>query len=104
MVVYYNSLSRLRRNNKCFKLLNLAYLFYNHRWHIQRDFTKEQRDFPCGPVVETLPFNVGSAGLIPDWGAKILYASWPKNQNIKQKQYCNKFNKNFKDDPHQKMF
>ena len=103
MVVYYNSLSRLRQNNKCcFKLLNLAYLFYNHRWHIQRDFTKEQRDFPCGPVVETLPSNVGSAGLIPDWGAKILYASWPKNQNIKQKQYCNKFNKNFKDDPHQK--
>ena len=25
-----------------------------------------------------------------------------KTQNIKQKQYCNKFNKNFKDDPHQK--
>ena len=25
-----------------------------------------------------------------------------KNQNIKQKQYCNKFNKNFKNGPHQK--
>ena len=25
-----------------------------------------------------------------------------KKQNIKQKQYCNKFNKDFKNDPHQK--
>ena len=25
-----------------------------------------------------------------------------KNQNIKQKQYCNKFNKDFKNGPHQK--
>ena len=32
---------------------------------------------------------VRGAGSIPDPGAKI-----PKNQNIKQKQYCNKFNKN----------
>ena len=29
-------------------------------------------------------------------------ASWPKNQNIKQKQYCKKFNKDFKNGPHQK--
>ena len=28
-------------------------------------------------------------------------ASQPKNQNIKQKQYCNTFNKNFKNGPHQ---
>ena len=27
--------------------------------------------------------------------------SWPKNQNIKQKQYCTKFNKDFKNSPHQ---
>ena len=26
----------------------------------------------------------------------------PKNQNVKQKQYCNKFNKDFKNCPHQK--
>ena len=25
-----------------------------------------------------------------------------KNQNVKQKQYCNKFNKDFKNGPHQK--
>ena len=47
-------------------------------------------------VVKTLPSNVEDTGSIPAWGAKILYASWPKNQNIKQKQYCNKFNKNLK--------
>ena len=33
---------------------------------------KEQsRDFPGGPVGKTLPSNVGYAGLIPGWGAKI---------------------------------
>ena len=35
-------------------------------------------------------------GSIPGHGAMISHASWPKNQNITQKQYCGKFNKNFK--------
>ena len=30
-----------------------------------------------------------------------LVALQPKNQTIKQKQYCNKFNKDFKNGPHQ---
>ena len=30
---------------------------------------------------------------IPGQGAKIPYASGPKSQNIRQKQYCNKCNK-----------
>ena len=34
--------------------------------------------------------------------AKIPHASRPKNQNRKQKQHCNKFNKDFKNGPHQK--
>ena len=50
------------------------------------------RDFLRGPVVKTLPTNVGGVGLIPGHEAKIPHASWPKNQNIKQKQYYNKFN------------
>ena len=33
---------------------------------------------------------------------RIPHASWPKHQNIKQKQYCNKFNKDFKNGPHSK--
>ena len=40
------------------------------------------------------------AGLVPGGGAKIPGAFWPKKQNIKQKQYCNKFNKDFKNGPH----
>ena len=59
-------------------------------------------DFPGGPVVKTLPSNAGVAGSIPGRGAKIPHASRPKNQNTKQKQYCNKFNKDFKNGPHQK--
>ena len=54
------------------------------------------RDFPGRPVVKTSPSIVGGAGWISGQGAKILRALWPKNQNIKQKQYCNKFNKDFK--------
>ena len=53
-------------------------------------------------MVKTLPSNAGGVGSIPGRGAKIPYASQPKNQNIKQKQYCNKFNKDFiKNGPHQ---
>ena len=47
-------------------------------------------------MVRILLSNAGGAGLIPGRGAKILHASQPKNQNITQKQYCNKFNKDFK--------
>ena len=35
-------------------------------------------------------------GSIPVQGAKIPHASQPKNQSIKQKKYCNKFNEDFK--------
>ena len=55
-------------------------------------------DFLGGPVVNTLPSNAGGMGSIPGPGAKIPYAS--KKQNIKQKQYCNKFNEDFKNCPH----
>ena len=48
-----------------------------------------------------LPMQWGR-GSIPGLGARIPHASWPKKQNIKQKQYCNKFNKDFKNGPHQK--
>ena len=53
-------------------------------------------------MVKTSPSSAGGAGSIPGRGAKIPHASQPKNQNIKQKQYCNKFNKDFKNGPHQK--
>ena len=59
-------------------------------------------DFPGGPMVKTSPSNVGGAGSIPAWRAKIPHALGPKQQNIKQRQYYNKFNKDFKNGPHQK--
>ena len=46
--------------------------------------------------------NAGGAGSILDWEAKSPHAFQPKTQNIKQKQYYNKFNKDSKNDPHQK--
>ena len=50
-------------------------------------------NFPGSSVVKTLPSNAGSAGSIPGQEAKIPHASRPKKQNMKQKQYRNKFNK-----------
>ena len=52
--------------------------------------------FPGGPMVRTLPSNAGGAGSILGGEAKVPHAWWPKTQNIKQKLYCNKFNKGFK--------
>ena len=57
---------------------------------------------PGRPLVKTSPFNAGSVGSIPGQQAKIPHALWPKNQNIKQKQCCNKINQDFKNGPHQK--
>ena len=42
-------------------------------------------------------------GSIPGQGAKISYALRSKTQNTKQKQYCNKLNKDFKIGPHKKI-
>ena len=58
-------------------------------------------DFPGGPVVRTSASSAGGVGSIPRQGAKIPHALQSKNQNIKQKQYCNKFKKDFKNAPHE---
>ena len=67
------------------------------------DSLTKMRDFPGSPVVKILPSNTSSAGSIPGWGSKIPHASWPKNQNIRWKQYCIKFNKNFKHGSYQNI-
>ena len=51
---------------------------------------------------KTSPSNAGSLDLIATGGARIPCALWPKDQNIKQKQYYNKINKGFKNDLHLK--
>ena len=53
-------------------------------------------------MVKTLPSNAGGASSIPGQGGKIPHALWPKNENIKQKQYCKKFNKDFKNSLYKK--
>ena len=53
-------------------------------------------DFPGGLVVKSSPFNAGGAGSIPCWGAQIPNALQPNNQNVRQRQYCNKLNKDLK--------
>ena len=45
--------------------------------------TDRTKDFPGCPVVKTSPFNAGAADSIFGQGAKIPYASQPKNQNRK---------------------
>ena len=55
----------------------------------------QSRDFPSGPAVKTLPSIAEDMGLIPGWGPKIPHALGPKHQNKKQKQYSNKFIKDF---------
>ena len=59
-------------------------------------------EFPGGPVVKISPSSAGGAGLISGWEAKIPHALRPKKQNVKQKQCCNKFNKDFKNGSHKK--
>ena len=53
-------------------------------------------------MVKTLSSNAGSVDSIPGCGDKIPNTLRPKNQNIKQKQYCNKFNKVFINDLNEK--
>ena len=45
---------------------------------------------------KTSSSNARGVGSISGQGAKIPHPSGPKNQNIKQKLYCNKLNKDFK--------
>ena len=63
------------------------------------------RDFPSSPGVKTSPSNAGCAGSIPGQGVRsqTLLGSARKPENKQQKPYCNKFNKDFKNGPHQKQ-
>ena len=54
-------------------------------------------------MVKTSPSTTGDVGSIPGWEPRSHMHCGQKKQNIKQKQYCNKFNKDFKNCPHQKM-
>ena len=52
------------------------------------------RDFPDGPVVKKSACQCRAHRFNPCSG-RIPHASQPKNQNMEQKQCCNKFNRDF---------
>ena len=81
-------------------MMKLKLQYFGHL--IQR--TDSLGDSLGGTVVQTLLSKPRGVGLIPGWGTKIPHASWPKKQIIKQKQYCNKFNKDFKNGLHKKIY
>ena len=54
-------------------------------------------------MVETSPSNTGDVGSVSGQGTEIPPALQPKNQNVRQRQYCNEFSKDFKNGPHQKI-
>ena len=58
---------------------------------------------PGIPVVTISPSIAGGSSSVPGWAAKTPRASGPKPQTIKQKQYCNKVNKDFKNCLHQRI-
>ena len=62
-------------------------------YFVNKGLSSQGYGFSLDPVVKTLPSNAEGAGSVSGRGAKNLPASQPKNQNIKHKQYCNKFNK-----------
>ena len=87
---------------KVYKKSELAkHLSYGENIHIK---IGAFRDFPGDPVVKTSLSCAAGEGSIPGWGADTQHVSRQKKtkQNIKQKQYCNKLNKDFKNGPHQK--
>ena len=80
----HNNYTKLRRLGLVCKITNYGFKISSN-W-----------DFSGNPVVKISPSNAGGTGSIPGCRGKIPHTSGPKSQNIQQKQYCNKFNKDFK--------
>ena len=54
-------------------------------------------------MVKTSPSNAGSVGLIPGGEPEVPHITWPKKLKTQNRNnIVNKFNKHFKNDPHQK--
>ena len=73
-----------------YKVLPVGYTSIIH------NLEKKKKIYPSNTV------SAEGMGLIPGQRAKIRHVSRSKNQNIKQQQYCNKLNKDFKNGPCQK--
>ena len=71
--------------------LGLEYSFWNQNREMQ---FKAIQDYPGSSVVRISPFNTGLQVWGAGWGAMISHALCQKKK--KRKQYCNKFNTDFK--------
>ena len=80
--------------------LGQFYQFFGQSLNMGANLSPRCRDIFTGllwgPVVKTPPSNARDVGLVSAWGARIPHAWGPKDQNTQQKQYCNKFNTDFK--------
>ena len=74
------------------------------QWQTNRSSKTVPLELLGGPVAKISPSSAGGEGSITGQGVKNPQTSQPENQNTKQKQYCYKFNKDFKNDSHQKNF
>ena len=91
------------KNGKDDKLYVVLFYYNKNKTVKQQDPTVQQRelypisytkDLSGGPVVKTLPFKAEGVGSIPGQGTKIPHAQG-QNPKQKQKQYCNKYSKDF---------
>ena len=57
-------------------------------------------DFLGGSVVKTLPSNARGKGSVPGRELRSHNPQGQRKETIEQKQYCNKFKKDFKNGPH----
>ena len=102
--VHYNCLTSLPALDT--KLV-LKFVFWFYFMSISSCFSRETQednhwDIPDRPVIAISLSRARGVISISGLGARIPPASQPEDWNIKQKQHCNKFNKNFKNCPHQK--
>ena len=91
------------KNGKDDKLYVVLFYYNKNKTVKQQDPTVQQRelypisytkDLSGDPVVKTLPFKAEGVGSIPGQGTKIPHAQG-QNPKQKQKQYCNKYSKDF---------
>ena len=66
--------------------------------YLKFNFKNLRLGLPWWPSGWDFTFKCRVPGSYPGWRAKIPHDSGLKNQNMKQKQYCNKFNKDLKPD------
>ena len=69
--------------------VHLLFVSFKRPWRLRRWSSGWDLALPCG-----------GCGFSPFWGARILQVWQQENQNIKQKLYCNKFNKDFRSGQH----